>query len=372
MRNIPIFFISLVVIFSFNISFISTNTMAQETNKQISLIYNDNVFFLNEKEFQDIKKFKFSNHELLKKVKNMGFSDEDCVNYVYPNLKLKINEICEKINKEAISSSISVESGAPIVNKEQVGEVVNLDCLYNDLFTCLLLNKNAEIEIKVDKINPDILLEDNLMLTNEKSSFTTYINGVNQEGRIQNIKRALEQFNGMVIMPNESVSFNKTIGETTKENGYSLAKVILNGKYTDDYGGGVCQAATTLYNSALIAGLEIEKVRPHSLKVGYVLGSFDAMVSAGVSDLVIKNPYKTPVFVHTYSTDAECGVKIFGEQNEFEIKRRNEKVEFDETEFPEISYKSEGFLDYFKNGELIKSQKIRQDAYKKVKVEESI
>ena len=99
-----------------------------------------------------------------------------------------------------------------------------------------------------------------------------------------------------------------------------------------------------------------------------MLGSFDAMVS-NYSDLVIKNPYDTPVYIHTYATPNECGVKIFGELNEYEIIRRNERIDFDETEFPEISYKSEGYLDYIKNGVLEKSERIRKDTYYKVKLE---
>ena len=166
-------------------------------------------------------------------------------------------------------------------------------------------------------------------------------------------------------MPGEKLSFNEIAGETNAENGYALAKVILNGKYEEDYGGGVCQVASTLYNSALIAGLDIERVAPHSLKVGYVAGSFDAMVATGLSDLVIRNPFDSPIYIHAYATDAECGFKIYGAKNEYDIVRRTEVIDIDEEEAEKIAFKSEGYLDYYKDGELVQTKRIRKDKYKK-------
>lgn len=311
--------------------------------------------------------------ELLKKLKCMGFSEQECIDYVYSGVSHKIKEFEQVINVNPVDASIDVTGGEPIIKKEQVGKVLDIRCLYIDLFENLSKQwcNNILINLRYNEIEPNEKFEDLKNCIFEKSNFRTYINGTNQEGRKLNIKRATQLLNGSRLQSGESLSFNQIIGDTTESNGYALAKVILNGQYKDDYGGGVCQVATTLYNSALIAGLEIEKVRPHSLKVGYVAGSFDAMVSAGVSDLVIKNPYNTPIYIYAYATDYECGVKIFGECNEFEIRRRTEIVEFDETEYPNVSYMSEGHLDYFKNNELVKTKRIRKDIYKKVKIVES-
>lgn len=318
-------------------------------------------------------KYGFSSSELALKVYNMGFDYKDIINYIYPAFNSVVLDLCKAINVEPVDSFIDVRSGIPIITDEVQGVLADTNKLYLDLFLALIKNEgyNIVLEIETTTINAVKTRAENYLLANEKSSFTTYINGVNQEGRINNIKRALSMFNGMEIKPGEEISFNNIIGDTTKENGYSLAKVILNGKYADDYGGGVCQAATTLYNASLIAGLDIVEANPHSLKVGYVKGSFDAMVSAGVSDLRIKNPYINSVYIYTYANDYECGVKIFGEVNEFEIIRRSNRLEFNEEEFPKIAYKSEGYLDYYKNGELIKTERIRKDNYYKLKVDET-
>lgn len=343
-----------------------------ERNNEIVIAYNDLQFIYSESELMEDGKFsqKFSSNEILKKVYSMGFSPYQCISYVYPKFDGVVCDICKSINKEPIDSKVLVDSGVAKITKEQIGERVDTQKLYDDLFYELISDSaRIEVEIQVVKIEPVVTETQNQNLTNLKSSFVTYINGNNQEGRIHNIKRAMSCFNGLEIKPQETLSFNNIVGETTEANGYALAKVILNGKYTEDYGGGVCQVATTIYNSALLAGLDVEKVRPHSLKVGYVLGSFDAMVSQ-YSDLVIKNPYDTSVYLHTYASDYECGVKIFGTENIYRIERRNEKIEFSEEEFPDVSYKSEGYLDYFLEDKLIKSEKIRKDTYYKVKIEE--
>ena len=136
----------------------------------------------------------------------------------------------------------------------------------------------------------------------------------------------------------------------------------------DGLGGGVCQAATTLYNACLLAGLDIVEANPHSLKVGYVASSFDAMVSPGISDLRIKNNTGDSVFFATECTDTYVKVCVYGCQNEYEIERRSQTIDFDQEQYPDISYKSESYLDYYKNGVKQFEKKLRSDTYKKVVV----
>ncbi len=71
-------------------------------------------------------------------------------------------------------------------------------------------------------------------------------------------------------MPGETFSFNKHTGKRSKENGYKSAPVIMEGEMEEDYGGGVCQVSSTLYNSVLYAGLEIVNVKNHTIPSSYV------------------------------------------------------------------------------------------------------
>ena len=179
-------------------------------------------------------------------------------------------------------------------------------------------------------------------------------------------------------------------GDKTPENGYQKAKIILNGVYVDGYGGGACQASTTLYNALILADLEILEVNPHSLPVSYVPLAFDAMVSEGYSDLRFKNNLEKPIYLKTWGDNQKAYVEIYGQafDDGVEIKRRAEFIETiphegdvivkDENKeyanqitylgeylrirYPREGYHSKAYLEYYKNGELI-SQKLIRDEY---------
>ena len=103
------------------------------------------------------------------------------------------------------------------------------------------------------------------------------------------------------------------MGRRTAENGYRQAKIIVNNEYVDGIGGGVCQVSTTLYNSVLLAGLDIIEANKHSKQVGYVNKGFDAMVNYGSSDLKFKNNTNSPIRIITNYSSDKARIRIFGE-----------------------------------------------------------
>ena len=302
------------------------------------------------------------------KLKSMGFSDSVVLRYLFTNYEDVIKSL-ETENIEVVNSEFVVDNGRVYPTHESSGKALEVEKL-DSMIVSKVLNNEPFLRLPFRVVEPTSTYSNNLLYCNLKSHFTTPIRGVNQEGRIHNITEALSRFNGMKIEPNEVVSFNKIIGDTTKENGYALAKVIINGKYEDDYGGGVCQAATTLYNALLLADIEVLEANPHSLRVGYVESSFDSMVSLGISDLVFKNNTSGPIFISTYCDAVSCGATIYGIENEYDIRRRSENIDFDAEKFPKISQKSEGYLEYYKGGVKLFEKKIRKDNYYKLKTNE--
>ena len=127
------------------------------------------------------------------------------------------------------------------------------------------------------------------------ASYVTYFNQ-NDGGRCENIRLAAARLNGIALQPYGELSFNAVVGARTAKNGYKSAKVIVQGEFVEGIGGGVCQVSTTLYNAALLAGLTVLESYPHSLQVGYVPPSRDAMVSSK-SDLRIYNPRSETVYI---------------------------------------------------------------------------
>ena len=143
------------------------------------------------------------------------------------------------------------------------------------------------------------------------NKFTTNFDSSNIN-RTSNIRLAANKLNGTVLESGKTLSFNNIVGARVKERGFLPAKIIEKGEFVEGVGGGVCQVSTTLYNAALLSGLEIEEYHPHSLAVAYVPPSRDAMVSGTYFDLKISNPYPTPVYIRASVTGGSVAFSIYG------------------------------------------------------------
>jgi vancomycin resistance protein YoaR len=85
--------------------------------------------------------------------------------------------------------------------------------------------------------------------------------------RTENLRIATSTINGRIILPGEEFSLNEALGERTADKGYREAGVIINGRYSNDVGGGVSQVSTTVYNAAFFAGLDILEHKPHTFYI---------------------------------------------------------------------------------------------------------
>lgn len=144
------------------------------------------------------------------------------------------------------------------------------------------------------------------------SAYTTYFNQ-NEGGRCENIEIAASLIDGVTVQPYGEFSFNATVGRRTAEAGFQQAKIIVNGEYVLGVGGGVCQVSTTLYNAALKSGLQITEFHPHSLQVGYVAPSRDAMVSSQ-SDLKFFNPHPHAVYLSAKAKKGAIQIAFYGKK----------------------------------------------------------
>ena len=210
--------------------------------------------------------------------------------------------------------------------KEINGINIDFNLFYEKLINNYLIKDNVKINIPIRIIKPEICYEDLKNVSNEMASFSTSFSKSTLD-RKHNIKVALLKINGTKLGPNEQFSFNQTVGKRTRENGFRMAKIISSGEFVDGVGGGVCQVSTTLYNSALLAGLKIDKANKHSEKVGYVQTGFDSMVNWGSSDLVFTNNTNNDIYIFTEFTGNSMIIKIFGEGKKgYSYKLKNEMV----------------------------------------------
>ncbi len=210
------------------------------------------------------------------------------------------------------------------------------------------------------------------------SSYTTYYDE-KEGGRCENIAIAASLVHGVTVQAYGEFSFNATVGKRTEEAGFQQAKIIVNGEYVTGVGGGVCQVSTTLYNAALKGGLEATEYHPHSLRVGYIPPSRDAMVSTG-SDLKLFNPHSFPVYLSAQVFKGGLRVSFFGKNEGYRyelssnileeipppepIVKEGEKDEIIRS--PKNGIRSEAYLECYKGGSLLFRKRIRTDEYRPV------
>ena len=79
------------------------------------------------------------------------------------------------------------------------------------------------------------------------------------------------------------------MGERTEERGFAAGFIIEDGRLEVDFGGGVSQLATTTFNAAFFAGLEIVEHNPHSFYISRYPEGRESTIAWGVKDLRFRN-----------------------------------------------------------------------------------
>ena len=130
-----------------------------------------------------------------------------------------------------------------------------------------------------------------LGITEVVASFTT--KHASGEPRVKNIHRISDMIRGELIPPGESFSINEFIGPRTESKGFVSAPTIIDGVIDKSIGGGISQFATTFFNAAFKAGLDIPAYQPHSIYIKRYPYGKEATLSFPEPDLRIRNntPY---------------------------------------------------------------------------------
>ena len=145
------------------------------------------------------------------------------------------------------------------------------------------------------------------------ATYTTrygYVGG--QAGRAQNVARAAAGVDGVVLLPNEMMSFNAEVGPRSTENGFTTAPEIYKGEMREGIGGGTCQVASTLHAAAYLGGFDVVDRINHSRPSGYIPMGLDATVVYPHVDLKIRNPYPFPIVLHAVADKGTLTMEIRG------------------------------------------------------------
>ncbi|MFN7161682.1 MAG: VanW family protein [Fimbriimonadales bacterium] len=150
--------------------------------------------------------------------------------------------------------------------------------------------------------------------------FATSLEGRTQ-GQRHNATLVARRLNGAILAPNAEWSFNAAVGQWVRSEGYVRAPVSYGGILVPSWGGGVCQTSTTLYNAALLAGLEVTERHAHTIAPSYIGAGRDAAVAQGIADLKIRNPYPFPCRVEFIVNDSRLVCKIFAQASTNQARR---------------------------------------------------
>ncbi len=177
---------------------------------------------------------------------------------------------------------------------------------------------SGTVELVPETLRPQVTTEDVRAGLTLISTGTTPISSSSTANRNDNIRVAFSRFNGMIVEKDQRVSFNDTVGERTKANGFLEADEYVYGDLVVGIGGGVCQASTTLYKAVLLANLKVNKREPHSETVSYTTFGQDATVYWGGKkiDFVFTNTSDGPIYITAHVEQngkaLQCVVNLYG------------------------------------------------------------
>ncbi|MFF8278793.1 VanW family protein [Streptomyces lateritius] len=166
--------------------------------------------------------------------------------------------------------------------------------------------------LATELIQPELTRESvaKLGITERMSTFTVHFPAAPY--RTVNIGRAVELINGSLVRPGEVWSFNRTVGERTKANGFVDGTMILDGQYHSAPGGGVSAVATTVFNAVFFAGVKPVEYGAHSFYIERYPAGREATVAWGTLDLKFRNDSGNAIYIEASSTDSSVTVTFYG------------------------------------------------------------
>ena len=246
------------------------------------------------------------------------------INQEYIEIPVEVRKP-EEINLQKIHDEIYKEPQNAYYNKEPFeihAEVDGVDFNIEEAKQIISSEEKEEYTIPLKITKPEITINKigTEAFPNLLSTFTTKYDKTNTN-RTTNLQLAINKINGVVLMPDEEFSYNKIVGERTISAGYKEAKIYSNGEVVDGLGGGICQISSTLYNTVLLANLEITERRNHQFVTSYLPAGRDATVVYGSQDFKFKNNRKYPVKIEASLNSGIAKISLYGvkEENDYTV-----------------------------------------------------
>lgn len=234
---------------------------------------------------------------------------------VYPRKNVDADLIFSSVYVKEEPASFKVENNEVIIIPEKPGKTVDRTVL-NDSVKEIGVKEKIIIPLSIQDVIPDKKAQDiqsklfRDVLDRRVTVYSEY--DQNTINRGHNIRLVAQHVNGKVLAPGEVFSFNEVVGERSPARGFKSANVYVSGRIEEDYGGGICQISSLLYNSALYSGMEIVERLNHQFTVSYAELGMDATVAWGSVDFRFRNNTDYPIRVDCIMKDKAVEIVFIG------------------------------------------------------------
>lgn len=236
----------------------------------------------------------------------------------------KLNEFVEETLKsydqEAKEPTITKKGSSFVVTDEEQGLIVDVAstvAAINEQIMSDWKEDTATIKTTVTVAEPKHTASELRNIKDVLGQKTTSYSSSNV-GRTKSLVLSTQRLDGTIIWPGETISVSTLMGERSQAGGYGTGKGYFGTNVEDTVGAGICQTASTLYNAALYAELDIVERYHHTLIVHYVDYGMDSTIYAGSDyknpqkDLKLKNPYEDPIYIASSAGGGKCSFIIYG------------------------------------------------------------
>ncbi len=226
-----------------------------------------------------------------------------------------LHRLFEWAERPAVDADIVVrEKGGITITEAQDGEALDMGFLLEDMDAAAISKGQRTVVVSTSPVLPRLTAEEVRAqgLASLGSQFTTYFDAGN-EARARNIALAAKLVDGAIVEPGQIFSLNEAMGPRTVNRGFDYAPVIAgDGVLRQGVGGGICQYATTLFNTALLAGLPIVDRQAHGLYIAHYPVGRDATVAWGSIDFTFRNDTGRKLVIRSWTHNNALTVALVG------------------------------------------------------------
>lgn len=297
-------------------------------------------------------------------LKNKSLKKNIEVVYDEAKMKAEIEKIAKKLDKEPKDATIKID-GSIKTTKSTDGIKLNISKTLSNLTESIDNKKKETIPLVMEKNEAKVKTSDVESVNTKLAEYTTSFEKSNNQ-RSHNVEKSAKVTSDILLMPGQVFSYNSYTGKTNSKNGYQEAPVIINGKLEQSAGGGVCQTSSTIFNTALLSGMDIVSVTNHSSSLTYVPLGRDATVNDEGLDFKFKNTFDHPVYIKNTVQNKQLTCTIYGNTGDKKnidivVENKAKEDEKDATEFKTYRIYKDS------NGKQIKKEYISGGVYRKMK-----